>query len=77
MDKVLVLCISEIRKRQGSGTLRIEDSVMVEAEFEDQVHEQFNEHYKRLQSRDPWLVGWRMVSYLPQRPLKRGTRYLH
>jgi hypothetical protein len=77
MDKVLVLCITEFGRRYGSSTERVEDSVMIEAEFEDQVLERVDEYYKNMAQRDPRIVRWRLLSYLPQRDLKKGTRYLH
>jgi hypothetical protein len=77
MDKVLVLCIAEVTRRYGYSTSRYQDSVMIEAEFEDQVKPTFDYHFGKIHRRDPAILEWKLVSYLPQQPLKKGKRVFH
>jgi len=73
MDKVLVLCVAEVIRRYGPASIPFQDSVMITAEFADQVLPAFEEHFQALRRRDPGIIGWRMITYLPQKPLKNWT----
>lgn len=71
MDKVLVLCVAEVSRKWGASTIVYQDSVMVTAEFADQVYPAFEEHFVDLARYDTHIVCWRMISYLPQGQLKK------
>ncbi len=71
-DKTRVLCLFRYWARVSGSTVIIDDAIMVEVEFKDQIELAFQAALGR-QKRYGWPVGpepqrWEMTGYIPQYP---------
>ena len=73
MGSTLVLCVLELTRKYGGNPVRYSDSVMISAEFEDQIYPKLEAHFFVLLRRDPRIVRWKLKTWLPQRPLKKSS----
>lgn len=80
-DKTKVLCLFRYWARQRGSTVCIHDAVMIEAEFEDQIKEIF-EDIIATRKRFGWPIGpnpqrWELTGYIPEFPFDRHQKTVH